>query len=149
MIDIYNRLRRRKEIQKVTEIDQDKFTQVLKNETEEAEFTQVWFQINVDLDSFLYSISKNRWNFLVTDQEMIIGRGYRNWTPEERNQFFWEIRYEATLIDQHSPDSKNLEECFPDDALTENEKMYVPRKRLNRSGLEDLERMKKRNEQRN
>jgi hypothetical protein len=45
------------------------------------------------------------------------------------------------------PDPKDFE-CFPDEALTELERSYVRRKRLNRTTLQDLEKMKRENGQR-
>jgi hypothetical protein len=146
-LKIYNRLRKRKEIEKVTEISEDKFPDILKKEIKKVDLTEVWFQINVDLDSFLYSIPKNRYDFLKVEQEQILGKEFKKWTPEEREDFFWNIRHEARLIDSRSPDPRQWD-AFPEDVLTELEKSYAGKRRLKKSSLEDLEKMKRKNDQR-
>jgi hypothetical protein len=144
---MYNRLRRKKQILKITPVDEDQYPDELINKKVNVDITPVLFQINVDLDSFLYTIPKNRYDFLRTEAEMVLGKGYKDWTPEERKNFLWNIRYEATLIDSRSPDPHQWD-CFPEEAMTELEKSYARKKRLKRSNLEDLERMKRKNDQR-
>lgn len=147
VIDIYNRLRRKKKIEKVTEIDQDKFPDELINKKTEPDLMPVIFVIRVDLDSFLYTISKNRYDFLRIEEEQILGKEHKDWTKEEREGFLWKIRSEARLIDSRSPDPKQFE-CFPDEALTDLEKSYCRKKRLNKTSLEELQEMKKKDDQR-
>jgi hypothetical protein len=147
VIDIYNRLRRRKEVEKVTEISEDKFPDVLKNEKISLDIRPVLFQINVDLDSFLYTIPKNRYDFLRTEAEMVLGKSYKDWTVEERKNFLWQIRYEATLIDQHSPNAKDFE-CMPQEVMTETELRYFRKKKIPEGSLEQLEGMDRKNKRR-
>jgi len=147
VIDIYNRLRRKKKIEKVTEIDQDQFPDELISKKTEPDLMPVIFVIRVDLDSFLYTIPKNRYDFLKIEEEQVLGKEHKDWTKEERQSFLWEIRSQAKLISSSSPDPKDFE-CFPDEALTELEKIYAKRKRLKRSTFEDLEEMKRKNDQR-
>lgn len=145
VIDIYNRLRRKKKIEKVTEIDQDKFPDELINKKTEPDLMPVIFVIRVDLDSFLYTIPKNRYDFLKVEEEQVLGKEHKDWAKEERESFLWKIRSEARLIDSRSPDPRDFD-CMPDEVMTELEKSYARRKK--RGTLADLEEMKREDDKR-
>lgn len=142
---MYNRLRRKQKIEKITEVDQDEFPDELINKKTESDLMPVIFVIRVDLDSFLYTISKNRYDFLRIEEEQILGKGYSEWTKEEREAFLWKIRSEARLIDSRNPDPRDFD-CMPDEVMTELEKSYARRKK--RGTLADLEEMKRENDKR-
>jgi hypothetical protein len=40
----------------------------------------VIFVIRVDLDSFLYTIPKNRYDFLKIEEEQVLGKEHKDWT---------------------------------------------------------------------
>jgi hypothetical protein len=142
---MYNRLRRKKKIEKVTEIDQDKFPDELINKKTEPDLMPVIFVIRVNLDSFLYTIPKNRYDFLKVEEEQVLGKEHKDWAKEERESFLWKIRSEARLIDSRSPDPRDFD-CMPDEVMTELEKSYARRKK--RGTLADLEDMRKKNDKR-
>jgi hypothetical protein len=119
---MYNRKRKKKEVERVTSTESGHFPDVLKEKKEpEIDMTPVTFTLNVDLDVFIYSLPRYLLDQCVREEEQRLGKGYKDWNKEENHEFLYNLRWKAKLTDIREMGLDKLQ-TIPVEAMTESER---------------------------